>query len=110
MKSFYIFIIFSLIFQFSARSQDSLHNLSINTAIKLAEANYPLLKSKHYESEAAKRNIDLGKNTLTPSLDISYQANLATANNITGMFYPGEIIPMTGPVFNNNNYNPAIGS
>jgi outer membrane protein TolC len=79
-------------------------------AIKLAETNYPLLKSKHYESEAAKRNIDLSKNTLTPSLDISYQANLATANNITGMFYPGEIIPMTGPVFSSNNYNPAVGS
>jgi outer membrane protein TolC len=108
MKSF--FIIAFLIVQFPARSQDSLHHLSIVMAIKLAETNYPLLKSKLYEAEAAKKNIDLNKNSLTPSLDVSYQANLATANNITGMFYPGQIIPMTGPVLSGNNYNPAVGS
>jgi outer membrane protein len=109
MKSLFLLIVFITI-QLSSHEQDSLGHLSIKMALRIAQANYPLLNSKRYESEAAKKNIDLSKNTLTPSLDISYQANLATANNITGMFYPGEIIPMTGPVFSGNNYNPAVGS
>jgi outer membrane protein TolC len=102
------FFLFTI--QFSASAQDSLKNLSIVTALRIAETNYPLLKAKHFEVEAAKKNIDLSKNTLMPSLDISYQANFATANNITGMFYPTYIIPMTGPVFTSNNYSPAFGS
>lgn len=76
----------------------------------MAEANYPLLKSKHHETDAAQKGISVSKHTLVPSLDIGYQANLATANNITGMFYPADMIPMTGPVFQNNNYNAAFGS
>ncbi|HEY8735046.1 MAG TPA: TolC family protein [Puia sp.] len=86
------------------------NSLSLIKALSLAEKNYPFLKSKLYEAEAAGKNIALSKNTLVPSLDISYQANLATGNNITGMFYPGEIIPMTGPVFASNNYNPGFGT
>ncbi|HEX4851786.1 MAG TPA: TolC family protein, partial [Puia sp.] len=79
-------------------------------ALKIAEVNYPLLKVKKYEIEAAQKNIELSKNTFVPSFDISYQANLATANNITGMFYPTDMIPMTGPVFSSNNYSPAFGT
>jgi len=85
-------------------------SLSLTNALSLAEKNYHLLKSKLYEVEAAQKNIELSKNTFVPSLDISYQANIATANNITGMFYPSGMIPMTGPVFNSNNYNPGFGT
>jgi len=94
-------------------AQDTLKNgreLTLSAAIQQAIANYPLLKSKGYEVEAARKNIDLDKNTLVPSLDVAYQANLATANNITGQFYPTDMIPMTGPVFSSNNYTPAFGT
>ncbi|PWT95683.1 MAG: hypothetical protein C5B52_17355 [Bacteroidetes bacterium] len=93
-----------------AFSQDSLHHLTLDLALRIAEENYPLLKAKEYKKEAANTQIGLGKNTLVPSLDISYQANLATANNITGMFYPSGMIPMSGPVFSSNNYSSAFGS
>lgn len=110
MKSGFIFLVSFFSSFFSACSQDSLHNLTLPIALRLAEENYPLLKAKHYEVEALRKNIDISKNTLVPSLDISYQANLATANNITGMFYPTDLIPMTGPVFSSNNYSPAFGT
>ena len=108
-KTVFYFVVLSVL-DYNAICQDSLHHLNITTALKIAEQNYPLLKAKKYEFEAASRNVDLSKNTILPSLDISYQANLATANNITGQFYPSEMIPMTGPVFTGNNYNPAFGS
>jgi outer membrane protein TolC len=108
-KTIFYFVVLSIL-NYDAICQDSLHNLSIVTALKIAEQNYPLLKAKKYEFEAANKNVDLNKNTIVPSLDISYQANLATANNITGQFYPADMIPMTGPVFSGNNYSPAFGS
>jgi len=86
------------------------NSLTLSDAIRQAITNYPLLKSKLYTVEAARKNIELDKNTMVPSVDIAYQANLATANNITGMFYPVDMIPMTGPVFSSNNYNPAFGT
>ncbi|MBS1599959.1 MAG: TolC family protein [Bacteroidetes bacterium] len=101
------------IFQLVIFGQDNPPNgnyLTIVQAIQLGEKQYPFLKSKSYEVEAAKKNIDLSKNTFVPSLDISYQANIATANNITGMFYPSGMIPISGPVFSSNNYNAAFGT
>jgi outer membrane protein len=91
-------------------SSSGQESLSLLQALQVAEKNYPLLKSKSFEIDAARKGIQLSKNSLVPSLDISYQANLATANNITGMFYPVGVIPMTGPVFSENNYSPAFGS
>src|SRR5207253_6925520 len=33
-----------------------------------------------------------------------------TANNLTGMFYPNGILPISGPPSSSNDYNPATGS
>ena len=45
-----------------------------------------------------------------PTIDASYQAGFGTANNLTGIFYPNGILPMTGPPSTSNNFNPATGS
>src|SRR5258708_40038911 len=45
-----------------------------------------------------------------PTIDASYQANLSTANNLTGQFYPSGILSMTGPPSASNHYSPATGS
>src|SRR5215467_7726415 len=70
---------------------------TLRELLESAEKNYPLLKSKLMEVEAAKKGIETIKKTIVPSLDASYQVDYATYNNITGMFYPQYILPMTGP-------------
>jgi len=102
--------VFLVIFSYLAHGQNQDSTVSLTNALLLAERNYPLLKSKQHEIEAAKKNIALSKNTLIPSLDLSYQANLATYNNITGMLSPSGILPISGPPSIENKYQPVFGS
>ena len=100
---------FACLLLYTAKAQDTVY-LSLPAILKLAETNYPKLKSNAYELEAATANIKLQQQSIIPHLDASYQANLATANNITGMFYPQYILPMTGPPSSRNDYSPVTGS
>ena len=85
--------------------------IHLNDAIQLGEERYPLIKAKKYESIAAERNIDAVKYTSRmPAVDATYQAGFGTANNLTGIFYPYGVLPMTGPPSSGNNYTPATGS
>ncbi|MEX0981973.1 MAG: TolC family protein [Bacteroidales bacterium] len=76
----------------------------------LAEENYPLIAAKQAEAEAAQVNVALEKNRLLPSLDAAYQANYSTYNNITGMSYPGMLLPISGPPTTENYNNLVPGS
>ena len=84
--------------------------LHLNDALRLAEERYHLLKSKKLEADAATKYIDVTKYSKLPTIDASYQANIATANNLTGMFYPTGILPISGPPSVANQYSPATGS
>jgi len=82
----------------------------IADALRMAEERYHLLKSKKMEADAATKNIDVAKYSRMPIIDASYQAGMGTANNLTGIFYPNGILPMTGPPSTGNNFSPATGS
>jgi outer membrane protein len=84
--------------------------IQLKDAIRLSEERYHLLKSKKFEADAAKKYINVIKYSKLPTIDASYQANIATANNLTGMFYPNGILPISGPPSSANNYSPATGS
>ena len=73
-------------------------------------ANYPLLKSKGYEVQAAEKGVNASKRSLVPSLDASFQANYATYNNIIGMASPSFLIPISGPPSSSNIYSGVFGS
>ena len=90
------------------QNNDSL--ISLRKAIEMADQNDHALKARNYETEAALKNVDATKYIKRPSLDASYQVNLATANNLTGLFYPAGILPMTGPPSAENNFTPVTGS
>ena len=89
-------------------SMDTL--LQLNGAVMMAEQRYHLLKSKKYEVDAALKYVEVVKYSRIPTIDASYQVDLATANNITGMYYPGGVVPISGPQSAVNNFNPATGS
>jgi outer membrane protein TolC len=84
--------------------------IRLKDAVQLAEQRYHLLLSGKYESEAALKGIDVARYSRLPTIDATYQAGFGTANNLTGIFYPNGILPMTGPPSVTNNYNPATGS
>ncbi len=84
--------------------------IHLSGALQLVEHNYPLLKARRLEADASAQKVVVTKYSRMPTIDASYQANLSTANNLTGQFYPYGILPMTGPPSTGNNYSPATGS
>src|SRR5258708_36004412 len=84
--------------------------IRLKGAVQLAEQRYHLLLSGKYLSEAASKGIDVAKYSRLPTIDATYQVSFGTANNLTGIFYPGGILPMTGPPSVANNYSPGTGS
>jgi outer membrane protein TolC len=91
-----------------AQTTDTL--IDLKGAVQLAAQRYHLLRSVQYELDAANQYIDVVKYSKLPSIDAGYQAGLGTANNLTGIFYPGNLLPISGPPSTGNNYNPATGS
>ena len=69
-----------------------------------------LIKSRRLEVQASQKNTEVVKYSRAPTIDASYQANISTANNLTGQFYPYGILPMTGPPSASNIYTAATGS
>lgn len=84
--------------------------VSLHDALQLVTKNYPSLKAKQADYKASEKNIALAENTIVPSLDASYQFNYSTYNNLTGLFFPQGILPVSGPPSSANNYTPTIGS
>ncbi|MBI2282693.1 MAG: TolC family protein [Bacteroidetes bacterium] len=100
-----------LIVQTSIHAQSNTDTIvSLKDAVRVVITKYHLLQSKKYEVAAASKNIDVANYSKLPTIDASYQAGFGTANNLTGMFYPGNVLPITGPPSSGNNYNPATGS
>ena len=78
----------------------------LDSLLKTAAANYPLIRAKKLQTQALGYAVKYQQNTIIPSLDASYQMNYATDNNITGMIYPQYIMPLSGPLskINGNDY------
>jgi outer membrane protein len=79
--------------------------LSIKETLDKVQHNLPQLEAYRQQAAAAKENISLAKNSLVPDLTAGYQVNMATFNNITGMSYPGFLLPISGPPSVNNEMN-----
>lgn len=86
------------------------YSQTLKELLKLAEANYPLLKAKGYEVRAKQDQVSFAKSTILPSLDAAYQINYSTYNNITGMAINQSFVPISGPPSSDNTYNPVFGS
>ncbi len=84
--------------------------LSLREVYNRIASNLPQLEAYRQQSAAARQAIQLARNTFVPDLEIGYQANVATFNNITGMTYPGILLPISGPPSQNNKVNLVPGS
>lgn len=84
--------------------------LRIQDVLEKVGSQLPQLKAFKEQADAASAQIALAKNELIPEINAGYQINLATYNNITGMSYPGFLLPISGPPSVNNNVDFVSGS
>jgi outer membrane protein len=106
-----VFLFFLLLFtHFHQNTSAQQISLSIKETIKKVEANLPQLEAVRQQAAASQQNIRLVKNTMVPDITAGYQLNLATFNNITGMSYPGFLLPVSGPPSATNDLNFVPGS
>lgn len=84
--------------------------LSLKDVPSLVQTNLPRLNAAKANVAADKSLIDYEKRSLMPELTVGYQANVATFNNITGMNYPGLMMPISGPPSLSNEMNFVPGT
>jgi len=104
----YLFIVFFLTIPTSSYCQQQ--RLSLKDIPSLVRANLPALNAAKANAEASKSAINFEKRSLMPDVSVAYQANMATFNNITGMSYPGLIMPISGPPSATNDINFVPGT
>lgn len=83
---------------------------TLDSLLRISETRFPFIKSKFQNVEALKSGVQFKKNGIIPQVNIAYQVDYATYNNITGMIYPQYIIPISGPPSSSNNYQGVPGS
>jgi outer membrane protein TolC len=101
-------VFFALVAPVAGRAQPV--TLSIKEVLEKVQHNLPQLEAYRQQAAAAKENIPLAKNGLVPDVTAGYQANVATFNNITGMSYPGFLLPISGPPSASNDMNFVPGT
>ncbi len=84
--------------------------LSLKDLPSLVQTNLPRLNAAKANVAADKSSIAYEKRSLMPEVTIGYQANVATFNNITGMNYPGLMMPISGPPSISNEMNFVPGT
>ena len=68
-----------------------------------ATKNYPAILASAALEKASEENVKSVRRTVIPNVNVSVQANYSTYNNLTGMFNPEHILPVSGPPSTNLN-------
>src|SRR5262249_10550689 len=85
--------------------------LTINDAIQFALKNYPAIRERRARAQAAEETIGVARTAYLPRLDMVWQENRATTNNVFGLLLPQSIIPpISGPVLGTKSYDSVWGS
>jgi outer membrane protein TolC len=83
----------------AAQAQSPSQPLSLSEALDYARTHYPSVRAALAQKVAADRDVDLARTAYLPQVNLLYQINRATLNNITGMLLPQSVIPsQSGPV------------
>src|ERR1017187_3898841 len=84
---------------------------SLKQAIDSAIKNYPQLKAKMLQVESAKMSLADAKNQRLPSLKLSDQIDIGTANSVEGSYFGMGLVPSTsGSIFSSNNPDKFAGT
>src|SRR5947207_12114234 len=85
--------------------------LTLNDAVQLALEHYPAIKASHASVQAAEEGVGVARTAYLPRLDLLWQENRATHNNVFGMLLPQAVIPpLSGPVLGTRSFDTVWGS
>jgi len=80
--------------------------LKLEDAVALAESNYPSIRTAEAQAGATSAGIDLARTAYLPRLDLLWQENRASVNNIFGTLLPQGVIPsISGPVLGTKSFS-----
>ncbi|NDV42368.1 TolC family protein [Flagellimonas sediminis] len=96
-----------LLFGTGSFAQES---IPLKKLLEIAQDNYPSIQAAKLRTQAAISNARASEQTLIPDITASYQANYSTYNNLTGMFYPEFVLPVSGPPSMDNSSEMVFGS
>jgi outer membrane protein TolC len=83
----------------------------LNDAVKRALENYPAIRESRARSQAAEDAIAVARTAYLPRLDMMWQQNRATSNNVFGLLLPQSIVPpISGPVLGTRSSDSVWGS
>jgi outer membrane protein TolC len=85
--------------------------IKLEDAVALAADNYPSIRTAQAQVTAASAGIDLARTAYAPRLDLLWQENRASVNNIFGTTLPQAVIPsITGPVLGTKSFASTFGT
>src|SRR5216684_4174592 len=83
--------------------------LTLNDAIQLALKNYPAIKESRARAQAAEEAIGVARTAYLPRLDMVWQENRATTNNVFGLLLPQSVVPsISGPVLGTRSLGDSV--
>jgi outer membrane protein TolC len=104
-----LLLLLSGLYQSVSAQTDSMKVYSLPEVIETAIHNYPSIKARQAENESASQQISVAKTGHMPRLMVQEQVTYATANGMTGSFFPNEgmAIPTSGGT---NNVGSSTGT
>jgi outer membrane protein TolC len=85
--------------------------LTVNDAVQRALENYPAIRESRARAQAAEEGIAVARTAYLPRLDIMWQQDRATRNNVFGLLLPQSIVPpISGPVLGTASSDSVWGS
>jgi outer membrane protein TolC len=92
-------------------AQTSQTSLRLQDVVELAQTNYPSIRTAEAQVKVASAGIDLAHDAYLPRLDLIWQENRASVNNVFGTLLPQGVIPsISGPVLGTRSFDSTFGS
>jgi outer membrane protein TolC len=85
--------------------------LTLGDAIQYGLDHYPSIRASVARVTAARSGVDLAQTAYLPRLDVGFQENRATFNNVSGLYFSNPFTqPISGPDLGRRSYTSAWGS
>src|SRR2546428_1141716 len=83
--------------------------LTLNDAIQRALKNPPAIKESRARAQAAEEGVGVARTAYLPRLDMMWQENRGTTNNVFGLLFPqSTLFSMTGPVLGTRSLGDSV--